>query len=113
MVRRSLRVEFFRSLLDNVVGFQHVAEADCFLAEYRERLRKFGQLLCEKEHRKAASFHDRRGRYPMFRSTVKRKIVNTNVYNSDDPGWIRVFTAGRKQGCALYLSCRMPHYWFK
>jgi RNA-directed DNA polymerase len=30
---------------DNVVGFQHVAEADCFLAEYRKRLRKFGLEL--------------------------------------------------------------------
>jgi hypothetical protein len=27
---------------DNVLGFQHLAEADRFLAEFQERLRKFG-----------------------------------------------------------------------
>jgi hypothetical protein len=30
---------------DNVLGFQHLAEADRFLAEFRERLRKFGLEL--------------------------------------------------------------------
>ena len=30
---------------DNVLGFQHLADADRFLAEFRERLRKFGLEL--------------------------------------------------------------------
>jgi group II intron reverse transcriptase/maturase len=30
---------------DNVLGFQHVADAECFLEEFRERLRKFGLEL--------------------------------------------------------------------
>jgi len=30
---------------DNVLGFQHLAEADRFLAEFRDRLRKFGLEL--------------------------------------------------------------------
>ena len=30
---------------DDVLGFQHLAEADCFLADFRERLRKFGLEL--------------------------------------------------------------------
>ena len=30
---------------DNVIGFQHVADADRFLKEFRERLKKFGLEL--------------------------------------------------------------------
>jgi RNA-directed DNA polymerase len=30
---------------DNVLGFQHLTEADCFLTEFQERLRKFGLEL--------------------------------------------------------------------
>src|SRR3954454_22715316 len=78
---------------DNVLGFQHLAEADRFLAEFRERLRKFGLELHPDK--------TRRIEFGRFAETNRKQRGEGKPETFDFLGFTHISGKDRKGGYAV------------